>query len=476
MRENNKIELEKLKGIYRNCDAFMICSTQNQVVNYIPIMNMIDTKKNEKSNEVSIYNMTYSYPQKSNGKDKKLGRFHNNEWDENLNTILYNNELIKKCEKLNIKKENEILLNIELKRNYNEKSYKDKITGEIEDKKNIVWNMTGGQRSILLTVLKIIQESPKEQHHTLIYMEGNTNRLIVGDYNEKTVGDYTGKIVEYKELNGIYECKDLTIELVFQLAGFSVSKINDENRIRFGEGDKEEKKIKEEIKILWEYYSGTKFGINLRENLLRVQSESKENKEYKLENAWKQLYEEIEKSKEENKIKEYADKLEKRGKDNNRLGYWLEEFLFYRLYKIIKDFEKEWKKNNQLNLQNYFLEMGHSIKLNGEDGKFSEFDVVLLTKSGQLIIFECKSGAIVSDTAKARIYTSYAVAGVYGTPILIPAYLTQDEDRLKNNDNSVWKKMQKTKSAAERAQMDIWLLDDKSLQKEMKSLYDDVLN
>ena len=214
MRENNKIELEQLKEIYRNCDAFMICSTQNQVVNYIPIMNMIDTKKNEKSNEVSIYNMTYSYPQKSNGKDKKLGRFHNNEWDENLNTILYNNELIKKCEKLNIKKENEILLNIELKRNYNEKSYKDKITGEIEDKKNIVWNMTGGQRSILLTVLKIIQESPKEQHHTVIYMEGNTNRLIVGDYNEKTVGDLKTVIKEnFKE-----QSDDLINKIFYQNA------------------------------------------------------------------------------------------------------------------------------------------------------------------------------------------------------------------------------------------------------------------
>lgn len=473
--EKDTMEIEDLKQLYRECDTFFICSTQNQIVNFIPMVHMLEAKaegekKSEIVSDVTLYNLTYSTD----------ARFSNNKWNENLNKIIWDKkgELFKKNPDLSIgyskidnkgKDSNKITIDIKLDRGYNKNYYK-KIMECVKDKKNIIWNLTGGQRSVLLTVLKVIEDqSSEEQKHTILYMEGNTNRFVVGTYEK---GEKKG--ICYRELDTIYGWEHLTIEMIFGLAGFRAKCTN---KIEFREGkiitssinmsEEEQEKRELAIKNLWKYYKDKKY--KLAENFLKSQL-SDTGKEYKSrDTVWSELEARLcEKEKEE--FEDWKKVLEEIGNEN-KLGYWLEYMLYFELKEIIK---------NEPKYKDYFLEIGHSVSLNPEGIKgnsrqtqFSEFDVVLLSKSGQVIIFECKTGAIASEVSKARIYTSYAAAGVYGTPILIPPYLNDDEnDKVQNASEGVWGKMNKTRKAAERAGMDIWYLD--TLKEDIDELYKEV--
>lgn len=479
---NDKMKIADLKQLYRECDTFFICSTQNQIVNFIPIVNMLEAKaegekKSEFVSDVTLYNLTYSTD----------ARFSNNKWNENLNKIIWDKkgELFKKNPDLSIgysKIDNKgdspdkIAINVDLDREYSE-DYYNNIIKHIEGKKNIIWNLTGGQRSVLLTVLKIIEDqSSEEQNHTILYMEGNTNRFVVGTYQK---GEKKG--IYYRELDTIYGWEHLTIEMVFGLAGFQAqcSKAIRLYKNQMGKKgimkkvakespyDEELCSEREDIKKFYEYYKT----YDLVESLLETQNDkTSEIAEKERGKIWQKL-ENIEKKDDVDRCKSRLEGIG--GKTKYKLGYWLEYMLYYQLEMIIKDEEK---------YQNYFLELGHSVKLDKENQeeeekkekeKFSEFDVVLLSKSGQIIIFECKTGAITSEVSKARIYTSYAAAGVYGTPILIPPYLNDDEnDKVQNASEGVWGKMNKTRKAAERAGMDIWYLD--TLKEDIDELYKEV--
>lgn len=480
-----KIEIEELKKIYKECDTLVVCSTQNQVVNYIPIVNMIkEREETEKRDErVKLLNITY--------KTKKGHKFSNSTWDENLRESL--NEFIKKNNKKAYMKSGKFLFDIVVPRIYDEDDYSHAIEVSITDMKsnNIIWNITGGQRNILLTVLKLIKNKLNDKKHTIIYMEGNTNRLIVGQieakdclYKEKEKcickekNDYI-----YRELNGTYGCEELDIKLVLGLAGFKVT--NKKKRTK-----KEiEDEIKEEqaIKFLWEYFSkqdkgGEKRWVTFRQKLLEAQSKKSESNEEndKKENgenfneAFNYLKQEIG----EGQYKEDDIKILKNIKGNNsyKLGYWLEAMLVYCLKNAIKNLEEEEER-----FKGYFTEIRHSVVLNeqyevnekNEDGKFCEFDVVLLTKTGQIVIFECKTGLVKSEVTKSRMYTAYAAGGVYGMPILIPPYLSYDNKRaVQQGEEGVWKKMKDTRNAALRSQMPVWHLDE--IKEKLKDLFDEV--
>ena len=165
-----------------------------------------------------------------------------------------------------------------------------------------------------------------------------------------------------------------------------------------------------------------------------------------------------------------------KGNNSYKLGYWLEAMLVYCLKNAIKNLEEEEER-----FKGYFTEIRHSVVLNeqyevnekNEDGKFCEFDVVLLTKTGQIVIFECKTGLVKSEVTKSRMYTAYAAGGVYGMPILIPPYLSYDNKRaVQQGEEGVWKKMKDTRNAALRSQMPVWHLDE--IKEKLKDLFDEV--
>ena len=476
---NDKMKIADLKQLYRDCDTFFICSTQNQIVNFIPIVNMLEAKAEEQnSSKVTIYNMTYSEENECNKK-----------WDENLIRTLNEcgecTELLESGMNYKLKKEasEKFCTNIDLPRQYRQKVYKRSIIkqGKLDKKnnnktdKNIIWNLTGGQRSVLLTILKIIEEKATQnpnQKHTVLYMEGNTNRFVVGTYRQVDNGKGTNTHFEwnYKEIEEIYGWEHLTIGMVFGLAGFQAQcskairlykdQIGKKGFIKKGNRidiyDEEVHGEREEIQKFYKYYQNH----DLVESLLITQTykdKDKEKEKEKVKAERNKIWEQLKKLEEEDDVVRCESRLEGIGGETKyKLGYWLEYMLYYQLEMIIKDEEK---------YQDYFLEIGHSVKLDKENQeeedekeKFSEFDVVLLSKSGQVIIFECKTGAITSEVSKARIYTSYATSGVYGMPILVQPYFEKDE-RVENNKEKIWDKMNTTRKAAQRAGMDIWCLD-----------------
>ena len=132
-------------------------------------------------------------------------------------------------------------------------------------------------------------------------------------------------------------------------------------------------------------------------------------------------------------------------------GFILEEMAIYVMLDTILANEEIFKR---------VATLYSSVKVNfyGSTGgnPIDEFDILLLTKTGQLINFECKSGAMSGDNAKSNSYSTYAVAGVYSLPILVTPILSQEKkDNNFFNDN--------VKSAiisADKANLDIWCIDE----------------
>ena len=133
-------------------------------------------------------------------------------------------------------------------------------------------------------------------------------------------------------------------------------------------------------------------------------------------------------------------------------GYILEKLAFYQFEKIVS-------KN--------IASLAHSLKIifNDEDTQkeidhktIDEFDIALLTKNGKFIIFECKSGGMGGDVAKSTKYSTYAVSGVYGLPILIAPLLESEIENLKKLGDE-YDAIKSAVKSAKRANLEVWGID-----------------
>ena len=97
-------------------------------------------------------------------------------------------------------------------------------------------------------------------------------------------------------------------------------------------------------------------------------------------------------------------------------GYILEYMTAFKLLSVV---------------ENHIADMNASVFLKFADEKqhkksggypTDEFDIALLTRTGQLIIIECKSGKMSGDVGKSTKYSTYAAAGVYGLPVLVTPF------------------------------------------------------
>ena len=161
-------------------DAYVICSTLNQLVNYLPLR--ILNKDTE--NVSNIVNITME----SSGNRRS---FSNSDWNKNLAQVLKGNifnKIIKsdstnQCKIFN--SDGEFIHQIELERKFKMGSYIKKFE-KIKDYNKILWNITGGQRSTILAIQKIIAQRIKQdkKEDVIIYLEGNTNDIIIGTYSK----------------------------------------------------------------------------------------------------------------------------------------------------------------------------------------------------------------------------------------------------------------------------------------------------
>ena len=274
----------------------------------------------------------------------------------------------------------------------------------------VFWNITGGQRSFLLAINQIAKEKD-----IICYLEGNKNRLILLQNNQNKKG-----IIKD------YSLDDLSIEIALKLMGFEIKETKTSERNLVKSCNEDEKKFY--LEFLDEYLKNKK----LRENLILLNRDSQK------DNAKKEI----------KKIISIDDTELNR---NKAFGFILEKLLGYKILDLAKD---------------KIADMTFGEKINHLDDKdkvdkkhIDEFDIALLTKNGKFMIFECKSGDMSGDVAKSTKYSTYAVSGAYGLPILITPLLQDEIDNIDDLDKNIYGYIQSAIKSAKRAGLDVWGLD-----------------
>jgi len=388
--ENRKITKEDFKEY-----IYVMVSTLNQMVNYIPLK-YFDFKE--------VYNLTVK---EDNGDKKNL--FDNKKWDKNLESV-YD----KSINHLEIDKQKFFdVINI---KNFLQEQMEN---GKLKNKK-IFWNITGGQRNFVLAINQVAKDDD-----IICYLEGNNNQMLL--YSKDNIPK--GFIEDY----GI---EDLTIETALKLMGFDIKVTQTSERNFITEHNKEEKK--DYLNFLDEYIKNKK----LRENLILL------NRDKDKENAKKE-------------IKKIIDISDEELNRNNAFGYILEKLAGYKILKVAKDKIADMTLSEKIN---------YSRDEERVDSHIDEFDIALLTKNGKFMIFECKSGGMDGDVAKSTKYSTYAISGVYGLPILITPLLKEEIENIDGLNNNIYRYIKKAVKSAQRAGLDVWGLNE--IEEKLKKYID----
>jgi hypothetical protein len=396
--------------------AYVMASTLNQMVNYIPLkMEFSDIKF------INIYNVTL----KKKLKDEKTEKVKdNNDWDENFKKVvtdlpITNIEIDQKTEWLNVA--NTI----------------EQINNTIKNEtKPIFWNITGGQRPYLMAVWEFTKNRQNGQNDIIAYLEGNTGKIVLLRQDKKE-----GLVC--KDSKTDYAIEGLTIDIALELMGFRQK----ESEVRENLLDNYNQSKKSFYNTFYKDYCKS---LELRKILPDFNENLKGNDKaetLKLITAnFKKVIQDISPY-----TTATVTELEAQWKDFTTLkafGYILEEMTVNLIFEAIE---------NNPQIKENTASLYASTKINAEYFKkdkrhIDEFDILLLTKTGQLINFECKSGSMSGDNAKSTNYSTYAISGVYGLPILITPQIDKIDKINKNITTAV--------NAAERANLDIWYLEE----------------
>jgi len=361
--------------------AYVIVSTLNQMVNYIPLKRF----GFKETINITISGSDYA----DNGK-----------WDENLKAV---------CKDVVI--ENIIFAQSEIT---NITTIQNRLTEKLKGKEKIFWNITGGQRPFILAITQFIQN---RQDDIICYLEGNKSQMALLKNNHKIEGMQN------------YNLKDLSIETALRLMGFEFKDTKTSRRNLLTNHDENEKKFY--LDFLEKYIADK----DLRENCILL------NRDTEKENAKKVIKKKL-------KDLEYQ-KLDKELENNKAFGYILEKIAGYKILELAK---------------NKIADMSFGEKINFSEGKvdeshIDEFDIALLTKNGKFMIFECKSGVMDGDVAKSTKYSTYAVSGAYGLPILITPLLASEIGSIDSLGDE-YKYIKSAVKSAKRASLEVWGIDE----------------
>jgi len=393
MAKKSKIE-NKFKD-YKIC---VICSTQNQMVNYIPL-------SMKKFNFETIYNITIT----------GSAYFKNSDWDKNLKKVLGREFIDIELEQSDTYSVSQIE-----KKFLGNENFKKLVN--LEDK--ICWNITGGQRTILLAINKIICAERSKYGDIICYLEGNSNQIYTSDINYSNT-----KIINYNK-----EKFDLSITKALQLGGFKISEAKGAENLL-------------DNALLEKFISIYKTLDNgLRDLLIDSNTDATQ----------QQILDSLKKLNILDKEEDIVKSVIKWGFDKNKstpFGYILEEMTRYQVEKLGNKIQ-EIKTNVRLYNEEKIEDINNT--------QIDEFDVLALTKNGKLIVFECKSGSMHPDIAKSTKYSTYAISGVYGLPILITPLLKKEippsSDFKKLGDK--YDTIKASVASAIRAGLEVWGLDD----------------
>lgn len=481
------MKLEQLKEQIKNKKSvYVMHSTLNQMVNYIPLHHFEFD---------SIYNIT---------SDKNS----NADWDDNLKEVL---------DKMPTPSIEKIKINEHATAAHIQKEVEDKIEDLLDLKEEVVfvWNITGGQRFYNWAVHDIVKAiNDKEENdseynnvHYVLYLNGNDGHMYIDEYKNKVGGP--AKFLAKKQPYDLSDHTKLNLDIAFQLMGF-------ESFIEEG-SEKEERNIlsedydgefnqerKDFYEVFWKLYkSGNKillealrisnekkYAVKILQDINKdnegqisyvVETRKKGKKQVvRRKNGGENLVDVLsitEKTIHLDKEKLVLNKPDKallvdelicddtdKTKVKISFGKILEDLTIYLILKAIDE---------DSDIRSKIIGLYGSTKNTNEKipvhQNLDEFDVIILTTTGQIINIECKSGGMEGDGAKSTNYSTYAIAGVYGLPILVTPRVDKDDKRLEHVEYKKVKlddNTQKAINAAEKVGIDIWYLKD--IKKELR--------
>lgn len=428
----------------------VICSTLNQITNYLVIEKCIPER---------IFNITFD------DEAKKI-------LNKNIKIKDWDDQLLSACKHLGYKKFTNIEIGIE--DIYATKDVLDKINDIVSEiKEPIYWHITGGQRTIALAISQL-QSYENRKNDKLLYVEGNTEKLVLSNINGS-----------FQDCNISYGNPNLSIKKVFNLAGFKTrepkstiifkekGKTNDTNQFK-----KEHEFYKELYSLMCPQNLQSIGGITsidimkFRNSLLESNIINNSGKSPNCKNDSKERTEYV-RGHFEILLKKYKSlsdiDYDILNSDEIRgaypAGYIFEKITAHKIYDVIKNNNKIVEM--QSSIKTYFDDE-NKYKMNGKSSIIDELDIVLLTDTGKLINFECKSGSMDGNNGKSHNYTTYRLAGVFGMPILLsPLYrkekITENSCTSKDYENQI-----KSLRAAENAELDVWGIDE--IEEELNKL------
>lgn len=416
----------------KNFDSIVICSTLNQMTNYL-IIRHHDIHK--------IYNLTLK--NKYTKDDPTNRKFTYKIWDDNLKDILGNGYNI---EDIDFDKDSVL----------SHKNIISRLEEEIrlKQEKKILWNITGGQKYFMMAMIEYIYKKRKNKDDEIVYFDGDTNELHY--YKIKLEDDGIG----FDRSNCGEECivknDEITIPMALKLMGFT----------REGKSLNEKSPYYKYIQCnnkeeFMEYYGDNKCNKTLQtyHKIKKTKNKTEEiynkiEKSFEVYNELNVLYKKdkvirnvfiasnrFKKKVNENTLDQIRNELQAQmncisekqnlqdfmGKhwgilsedldsytNSKTFGYIFERMILYKIIKYYKKNKSEFDK-----IADISYDISSYQDTSGKEDKIDQFDLLILTKSGKIVMLECKSGSMGGDNAKSHNYSTYAISGVYGTPTII---------------------------------------------------------
>lgn len=336
---------------------------------------------------------------------------------------------------------------------------KDEESGKVDldiKSEQIIWNLTGGQRHTMMACQKLMLERLREYKvkDEMIYLDGDHGVIYRQGYDQQ------GYLTDVKKGNKKVECYrfDGDLDLALELAGFTMVKKNigtNLDNINFLGSNNKGKKF-DQIKDIVKQKTGNPYLTNGEIIKFYEAYIKEENEELRkaciVSNKNNETYDKVEKELNRDGIiiEELVKKLEGIHK-TKAFGYLLEYMTLYQVYETLAGCE---------GIKGVY----HSVNVYREKpdkkSSYCEFDIVLMTTKGQLLVIECKSGIMPGDTGKGRQFTVYATNGVYGTPILITPLIEGDmDDNDKILQDESYQYVKKTTDTAQRINLNFWYID-----------------
>lgn len=416
---NKAGEVDGWQKMIANEYTYCMFSTLNQMVNYLPILlfdfqqtKMYVTLQEDKQNEA---------------------------FDRNLESVL--EELKESARASNRFALPERFLEIG---DINDVSNIQKVLGENAEGKKVLWNITGGQRPFVMAVFELLKEDARKDD-IVMYLEGNKGQLTflkVGANKtlETIQADEHG--MEKYNIAALHK-EWLTIPIALKLMGFTEKA----NYQKFPPDGMDSKPY---LTLVEKYLNRE----HLRKQLLALNNKKQDHKEGAITYRTKSVLC-------ENPQTYFSELDEKEVKlilaHKSRtypFSHLLEELFAHKIWSVAKDHIAEMAVNVRL----YYEDA--QMHQEAEGNIVDELDIAVLTKTGQLVVFEVKSGDMHSDVAKSTKYTTYAIAGVYGKPMLLtPLLKSQLSDLKELPKHRAYDASASAARAARRAQLPILALD-----------------